>query len=83
VPAPRTPHAVLGEVIRQLREERGLSQETLADLSDLHRNAVGFIERGERAPNWDTVVKLADALDITMAELATAYEKSAARGKRR
>lgn len=42
----------------------GVSQEALGDLADLHRTAVGQLERGERVPRTDTLVKLSGALEI-------------------
>jgi transcriptional regulator with XRE-family HTH domain len=41
----------LGEPVRQLRQEAGLSQEELGHGAGLHRNHVGGIERGELDPN--------------------------------
>lgn len=55
---------ILGDRIRSLRKERGLSQEKLAELSDVHRNFIGFIERGERNVGIRTVIALAQAMGL-------------------
>jgi transcriptional regulator with XRE-family HTH domain len=59
----------LGANIRRLRKQQGLSQEKLAELSDVHRNFIGFIERGERNVGVRTIFKLAAALDMHPAQI--------------
>ncbi len=62
---PRSPeHAALGESIRRSREERGLSQEELADAADMHITHLGGLERGVRNPSYTTLLKLAKALRL-------------------
>jgi len=60
---PRTPHlGTLGEAIRLLRVEAGLSQEQLADLMETDSTQIGGLERGVRNPTYTTLVRLAAAL---------------------
>jgi DNA-binding XRE family transcriptional regulator len=75
VSAPRSPdHQALGAAIRELREERGLSQEELGFRAGLHRNYVGGCERGEINLSFAVMLQLTRGLDVTFVELATRYE---------
>ncbi|MFN0133121.1 MAG: helix-turn-helix domain-containing protein [Phycisphaerales bacterium] len=58
-----------GERVRQVRTERGLSQEQLGFDAGLHRTAISFIERGQRSATLETVEKLARALKVEPSEL--------------
>ena len=60
-----------GIAVRQLREQRGWSQEQLAAFSDLNRSYVGEIERGRVIVSIVTVHKLASALQLDAAALLT------------
>jgi transcriptional regulator with XRE-family HTH domain len=59
----------LGEAIRILRIEKGLSQEALAVDAELDRSYVGGIERGEHNLTLMNVKKIAYALNIKMSAL--------------
>ncbi len=60
---------ILGRNLARLRRERELSQEAFADLAGLHRTYISGIERGVRNPTITIVQKLAEALDVSVAEL--------------
>lgn len=62
----------LARHLRAHRAARGLSQEALADLADLHRTYVGSIERAERNVSLDNIERLADALGIDVSSLLAA-----------
>jgi transcriptional regulator with XRE-family HTH domain len=51
-----------GRNVRRLRQERGLSQETLADALDVHRTFIGGVERGERNLTLRSVERLSEKL---------------------
>lgn len=74
---PQDPQAqlALGEAIRALRKKQGNSQEKLAREAGVTPNMVSLIERGEGNPSWVTVRGIANALGLSVAELAKAAEK--------
>ncbi len=59
----------LADRLRELRREKKWSQEKLAEEADMHRTYLAGIERALRNPALENLVKLANALDITLAEL--------------
>jgi transcriptional regulator with XRE-family HTH domain len=63
------PRAVFGRQLRALRQQRGFTQEELADRAHLHRNYVGGVERGERNISLINIVELARALSVKPGEL--------------
>lgn len=59
----------IGKNIRKIRENTELTQEQLAHEAGLNRAYVGYIERGERNPSTDTLVKIAKALKVPPKDL--------------
>ncbi len=60
---------VLGERVRDARLELGLSQESIADLAEMHVTNFGKIERGIANPSLHTIVRIAVVLGIDPASL--------------
>jgi len=59
----------IGGAIRRIRKLRSLSQEKLALLAEVDPSYLGRVERGDNAPAILTLKKLADSLQVSMAEL--------------
>lgn len=63
------PRAVFASNLRQLRAQRGMSQETLGYKAGLHRTEISLLERSARDPRLGTIVRVARALDTTPGRL--------------
>ncbi len=68
------PRVVLGATIRLLRQKRGMSQEKLAEMCDLHRTYISGIERGERNVSLINIVEIARALRVKPSSLLDRIE---------
>jgi transcriptional regulator with XRE-family HTH domain len=66
---------IFGEVLRELRRERGLSQEQLSFESGYNRTYIGLLERGLRTPSLKTIFKLASALNLRPSQLVQRVEE--------
>jgi transcriptional regulator with XRE-family HTH domain len=66
---------VFGQVLREQRISRDLSQEELALAADVDRTFVSQMERGIRQPTITTLIKLAGALNIQPSTLIVRMEK--------
>jgi len=60
---------LIGNRIRQLRKEKGLSQEKLGYESGLHYTHIGSIERGEKNWSIETLIKVAKGLNVEIIDL--------------
>ena len=64
----------LGQVIREKRRGLGYSQESFAEIVELHRTYVGSVERGERNVSLLNLVKIATALGVHLSTLIAETE---------
>lgn len=55
---------VFGTNVRKYRNEKGISQEKLAELSGLHRTYISDVERFQRSIALENIQRIADALEI-------------------
>jgi transcriptional regulator with XRE-family HTH domain len=58
----------IGALIRELRQEAGMSQEEFADRCGLHRTYIGSVERGEKAITIETAQRIVKALGVTLSQ---------------
>jgi transcriptional regulator with XRE-family HTH domain len=58
-----------GQVVRKIRLEKGISQETLADLSGLHRTYMSDVELGKRNVSLENIDRIANALEVSISEI--------------
>jgi transcriptional regulator with XRE-family HTH domain len=65
----------LGIRIRELRTRRGWSQEAFADIAGVHRTYMGHLERGEKNLSFLSILRVANALGVTLSELLAGLEK--------
>jgi transcriptional regulator with XRE-family HTH domain len=68
-------HQALGRAIRELRKERGISQEELAHRCGLDRSYMGATERGERNISLKVILRIADGLDISVVTLFERFDQ--------
>jgi transcriptional regulator with XRE-family HTH domain len=52
-----------------------MSQERLGQISGLHRNYVGGVERGELNPSFASLLQIARAVDVPLSDLFLVYER--------
>lgn len=67
----------VGLVIRELRTERRLSQEVLSGLAGIARSHLAMIELGTKQANFETLWRIANALNMRPCELVLRIEEKA------
>ena len=73
------PEQAFGQVLRELRKQKGLSQEQLALEADLQRNYVSLLERGLNSASLKTIFKLCPVLGVSASELIGRVETRSVR----
>ena len=66
---------IVGEVIFEMRKNKGISQEVLSGLAGIGRTHLSAIERGERKPTLETLYRIAEALGVKMSDIIIEIEK--------
>ncbi|QXE86451.1 helix-turn-helix domain-containing protein [Geomonas nitrogeniifigens] len=68
------PEQAFGKVLRELRVEKGLSQEKLALEANLDRTFISLLERGLRQPSFITILEISKILEVSAAHLVELTE---------
>lgn len=69
-------HFITGQIIRELREQRGLTQEVLSGLAAVSRSHLAEIETGHTNANVETLWRISEALGIKMSDLIRMVEQT-------
>ena len=67
--------AAFGRAVRDLRQQRSISQEELSFRAGMDRSFVGRIERGANNPTYETLIKLAAGLRVAAPEIVVLAER--------
>jgi len=60
---------IIGKIIKQIREDKKMSQEVLSGLANIDRSHLSKIELGLRSPTLNLLYKLADAMEISASDI--------------
>ncbi|HTZ87420.1 MAG TPA: helix-turn-helix transcriptional regulator [Solirubrobacteraceae bacterium] len=74
MPRSPKPDPALAVALRSLREEKGLTRETLAFHAGITTASLARIELAQATPGWDTIRKIVAALNLTISRFAAAVE---------
>jgi transcriptional regulator with XRE-family HTH domain len=68
------PRMAFGLAVRKLRLEKGISQEQLAELAEIHRTYIGDVERGKRNIALINMTRISQALEVRLSQLIVEME---------
>jgi transcriptional regulator with XRE-family HTH domain len=77
-----TQQQAVGAAVRDLRHEKGVSQERLGELAELDRTYISGVERGVRNPTVGTLWRIADALETSLSDIVVLAEEIMGRRRR-
>ena len=69
-------YRLMGALIKQIRKERGLSQEIISGLAGIGRSHLAMIETGNKNANVETLWNISKAMDMPLSRLFYIYETS-------
>jgi transcriptional regulator with XRE-family HTH domain len=75
-PAVQPEAAVFGQRLRELRQKRGHTLESLADLTGMSFPFISEMERGLKVPSLTTLIRLAVALECKVTDLVSIFNKT-------
>jgi transcriptional regulator with XRE-family HTH domain len=67
---------LLGRRIRDIRKAKVWTQEEMGSKADVSYKFIGEIERGQQNPSFDTLVKIAEALNVELIDLSVSIRRS-------
>lgn len=73
--------AQIARILREKREKRGLSMNAVAERSGLSQPMVSLVERELRNPTIDTLLRLAFALELDLADVVAEAQREVSRKK--
>lgn len=68
-------HERVIKILIQIRKDKELSHDNVAEKSGLSRRAIGFIEAGERKPTLLTCFRICEALDVNLEDVIISAKK--------
>jgi len=70
-----TLEVAFGQILREIRQDRKISQEKLGFESGYHRTYIGLLERGKKNPSLTTIFNITNSLNIKASDLIERIEK--------
>ncbi|HTA06262.1 MAG TPA: helix-turn-helix transcriptional regulator [Solirubrobacteraceae bacterium] len=74
MPRSPKPDPALAAAVRGLREDSGLTREAVAFRAGITTASLARVELAQASPGWDTIRRIAGALDMSLSRLAAAIE---------